>query len=59
MFGGLHIEMTALKTLDLLEGSGWMGALVQAGVTTAGTAESFLKASHINKNSEGTSNYSK
>jgi len=50
MFGGLHIEMTALKTLgDLLEGSGWTGALVQAGVTTAGTAESFLKASHVTR----------
>ena len=29
MFGGLHIEMVALKMLgDLLEGSGWTGALV-------------------------------
>lgn len=29
MFGGLHIEMAALKTLgDLLDGSGWTGALV-------------------------------
>lgn len=49
MFGGLHIEITALKTLGDLEGSGWTGALVQAGVTTAGTAESFLKASHITR----------
>ena len=30
MFGGLHIEMTALKTLgDWLQGSGWTQALVQ------------------------------
>ena len=48
MFGGLHIEMAALKTLgDLLEGSGWSGALVQASVATPGTADSFLKASHV------------
>jgi len=34
MFGGLHIEMVALKMLgDLLEGSGWTGALFQAGIT--------------------------
>ena len=31
MFGGLHIEMAALKALgDLLENSGWTGALIQA-----------------------------
>ena len=29
MFGGLHIEMTALKTIgDWLESSGWAEALV-------------------------------
>ena len=40
--------MAALKTLgDLLEGSGWTGTLVQAGVTTSGTADFFLKASHV------------
>ena len=50
MFGGLHIEMAALKTLgDLLEGSGWTGALVQARVATPGTADSFLKASHVTR----------
>ena len=50
MFGGLHIEMTALKMLgDLLEGSGWTGALVQAEVATSGTADSFLKASHVTR----------
>ena len=48
MLGGLHVEMAALKTLgDLLEGIGWTVALVQAGVTTSGTADSFLKASHV------------
>lgn len=50
LFGGLHIEIAALKTLgDLLDSSGWTGALVQAGVTTAGTADSFLKAAHVTR----------
>lgn len=48
MFGGLHIEMAALKTIgDWLEDSGWTEALVEAEIASAGTAESFLKASHI------------
>ena len=50
MFGGLHIEIAALKTLgDLLDGSGWTGALVQAGIATPGTADSFLKASRVTR----------
>ncbi len=50
MFGGLNIEMTALKMLgDLMEGSGWIGALVQAEVATSGTANSFLRASHVTR----------
>ena len=50
MFGGLHIEMASLKVLgNLLEGSGWTGALVQAGVATSGTADSFLKVSHVTR----------
>ena len=37
MFGGLHIEMAALRTLgNWLQGSGWVEALVQAKITTAG-----------------------
>ncbi len=41
------IEMAALKTLeDLLKSSGWVPALVQAGVATA---DSFLKAAHITR----------
>ena len=33
MFGGLHIEMAAFKILgDLLDSSGWIATLVQAGV---------------------------
>lgn len=50
MFGGLHIEMTALKTLgDWLQGSGWTQALVQAEITTAGTADSFHRAAHVTR----------
>ena len=50
MFGGLHIEMTALTTLgDWLQGSGWTHALVQAEITTAGTADSFLRAAHVTR----------
>ena len=50
MFGGLHIELAALKTAgNLLESSGWTGALVQAGAATSGKADSFLKAAHITR----------
>ena len=43
MFGGLHVEMTALKTIGKwLEGSDWTSALVQANVASPGTADSFL-----------------
>ena len=46
MFGGLHIEMASLKVLgDILKGSGWAEALVQAGVANSGKADSFLEAS--------------
>ena len=34
---------------DLLKCSGWTSALVQAGVATAGTADSFLTAAHITR----------
>ena len=50
MFGGLHIEMAAFKMLgDILAGSGWTTALFEAGVASLGTADFFLKASHITK----------
>ena len=42
-FGGLHIEMAALRT----HGSSWVKALVQAEVTTAGIADCFLHAAHV------------
>lgn len=42
--------MAALKSLGtLLHDSGWTGALVQAGVASPGTAESFLTASSITR----------
>ena len=46
MFGGLHIKMAALKSIGtLLRDSGWTGALVEAGIASPGTADSFLTAS--------------
>ena len=48
MFGGLHIEVTSLKALgDLLESSGWIGALKQANRATPETADSCQKSSHV------------
>ncbi|KAJ8387987.1 hypothetical protein AAFF_G00147780 [Aldrovandia affinis] len=50
VFGGLHIEMAAWKTLgNLLDSSGWTGVLVLAGVASTGTADSFLKAAHVTR----------
>ena len=50
MFGGFHTELAALKALgSWIEDNGWTRVLVQAGVTTPGTADSFLKASHISR----------
>ena len=50
LFGGLHIEMAALKSIgSLLKESGWTGALVEAGLACSGTAESFLTASSITR----------
>ena len=50
MFRGLHVEMTALKAIGKwLEGSGWTSALVQVNVASPGTADSFLKATHVSR----------
>ena len=50
MFGGIHIEMVSLKVPgDLLDGSGGTKALMQAGVATSGTADSFLEVAHITR----------
>ena len=46
--GGLHIEMAILRCLGhWLENSGWTSALVKANVSTSGTADAVLKASHV------------
>ncbi len=48
MFGGLHIEMALWNMLgDYLADSGWTSSLIEAGVASSGTAESFLSASHL------------
>ncbi len=50
ILGGLHIEMAGLCVLgDWLEDTGWVEALVQAKVASAGTANSFLKACHVTR----------
>ena len=50
LLGGLHIELAAWKTCgDWLDGSGWTDMLVHANVTSVGSADSFLKASHIKR----------
>ncbi|KAL9953064.1 hypothetical protein ACROYT_G040417 [Oculina patagonica] len=50
MLGGLHIEKALWNALgDLLRGSGWTDVLTEAGIATSGTADSFLRASHITR----------
>ncbi len=50
MLGGLHTEMAGLKVIgDWLEDSGWVEALVQAKVASAGTANSFVNVFHITR----------
>ena len=42
--------MTLLKVLgDLLDGTGWTSAIVEASIATPGSADSFLKAAHIKR----------
>ena len=50
MMGGLHIEKAQWNTVgDLLNGSGWTTALTESEVASSGTADSFLKVSHITR----------
>ena len=50
MFGGLHIEMTALKFIgSMLEDSGWTSTLVEADAASLGTADSFLSATNVTR----------
>ena len=48
VLGGLHIEMAAWKVLgNWLENSGWVEALMEGNVFTAGVADSLIKVSHV------------
>jgi len=47
MMGGLHIEMALWNTLDALEAFDWTATLTEAKVASSGTADSFLKVSHL------------
>lgn len=50
MLGGLHIEMALWNICgDLLEDSGWTTVIADSGVASAGTADSFLKVSHLTR----------
>ena len=50
MLGGLHIEMAAFKALgSFVTGSGWVEAIAEAGISTPGTADSFLTAAHLRR----------
>ena len=48
MFRELHVEVAFLKAIGgWLEVSGWTAALPEANVASAGTADSFLKATSV------------
>lgn len=47
-FGGLRIEMALWNMLGgYLADSGWTASLIEAGIATSGTADSFLTAFHL------------
>ena len=48
VLGGLHIEMAFMSIIgDVLEGSGWVDALIKSGLGSPGVVESFLSSSHL------------
>ncbi len=50
MLGGFHTEKHSCKAIgDVLQGSGWAEALVEAGVASSGTADGILSAVHVTK----------
>ena len=50
MFGGLHIEIAASRSIGtLLQSSGWTSGIVEADIASSGTAESFLSASSVSR----------
>ncbi len=54
MMDGLCIKMAIWSTIgDYLEASGWIAALTPAGRASSGTADSFLKVSHLSRTRPG------
>ena len=51
VLGGLHIEMAFMSMIgDMLEGSGWVDALIKSGLGSPGVVESFLSSSsHVKR----------
>ena len=50
MFGGLHIEMAALRYFGtILQSSDWTGNIIEADIASRGTTESFLPASSVTR----------
>jgi hypothetical protein len=50
MLGGLHTEKALWNCMgNLLSDSGWTNALIESSVATTGTADSYLKVSHITR----------
>ena len=50
IFGGLNIEMAALKSIGtLLQSSGWTSAIAESDIASSGTAESVLSASSVTR----------
>ena len=50
--GGMHVELTVDKCLgNWLEGSGWTTAVTNSGIASGGTADPFLKTSHLGRQS--------
>ena len=50
VLGGLHIEMAFMSMKgDVLEGSGWVDALIKSGLGSPGVVESFLASSHLKR----------
>lgn len=49
MFGGLHIKMALWSTIGDFLKFRWTTALCEAEVASSGTADSFLRASHLTR----------
>ena len=58
MFGGLHIEMAALRSVGLmLQDSGWMDAPAEAQVASSGTSTIIFVSFKRYKNKTSTTSY--